>query len=133
MKKKNDIVFHKIIGIVILLTVVALFIGGFNTQYKNNLINDKLKNNLLENNKSINMYNIVYNPNNKIKAYYNLSNTEKIDYNNYLINKNNNDVNTILIMVITLIGGLILFAMDLDYFKRIKKMWLKIKKRKRIW
>jgi len=122
MKKKNDIVFHKIIGIVILLTVVALFIGGFNTQYKNNLINDNLKNNLLENNKSINMYNMVYNPNNKIKAYYNLSNTEKIDYNNYLINKNNNDVNTILIMVITLIGGLILFAMDLDYFKRIKKM-----------
>jgi len=120
MKEKNEIVVHKIISIVILLSIITCFSGVLFVQHRNNVVNDNLKENLLENNKSVNMYNMVYNPNNQLKNYYDLNNSEKINYNNYLINKNDNDLNSILLMLVITAGGLILLVMGFDYYKQIK-------------
>ena len=124
MKKKNNIINHQIILVISLLTVVGCFVGIVQTNHTNNIMNNQLRDDLLKNNDSINMYHLIYNSenNNQTNLYYNLNNSEKIDYNNYLINKNRNTTNTFLLDMILLIFGSVLFIYCVGYMYEINEM-----------
>ena len=131
MNKKNSIINYQIILVVLFLTVVGFFVGIIQTNHASNIMNNQLRDDLLKNNDSINMYHLIYNSenNNQSNLYYDLNNSEKISYNNYLINKNDNTTNTIIIDIISLLFGGLFLIYFIEYLIDMNKM--KKKKRKR--